>query len=479
MHRSLLILFIIALPLLVSAKTTATKSRVTATCLTYYNTTTSAFEGDDSTIYKYSGIRSGTMIPGIYNGWQYTGKYDTSIEWYRNSTSMKYYINTGTWHIYDSYNNLIMQVIAKYDTTKHIWTDQFKDVYTYDANNSQTSYLRQTWQITHWTNYSRSSYTFSAANDLATDTTYYWNNVTGTWQPEQLIVYKYDTHHNLTSDIGYSWVTASGTWREGIRYTYYLNASYMQDSSLIETYSTTTGSWTNNSKHFYTYDASGNMISDTSKIVWLLAVIWRNMDLHTYSYTGSDRTGETDYKWPPAINPSTTWSNWTNYIRVFDGSHNMMNKISQTWDTSLSAYVNSSTDYNDYNSYNQPTNYYTFSWNDTSSTWELAYGSYNDRYYYETYNDPTTVPTAGNTVDMKLYPCPTADIMNLDLQWNEAQQAVIIIYDMSGRQLRQWQTEKTTSYHSNIPVSALPAGSYILHVQGNGGQVAKQFTVTH
>lgn len=472
MQRYLLLMLVMALPFISQSKTTATKSRVTGVVNTYYSTTTSSFTPQDSTWYKYTGIRGGNMMWAGY-GWQYAGKYDSTIGYYWDNTSAYFYMSSGKWQTFDASNNMTMQVTSYYDTMTHVWDDNSRYVYTYDGSNNQTSSLYQSWDTTHWTNFTRNSYTFSTSNDPATDTGFYWNMSTATWTPSQLNVYTYDTHHNLTSKNTFSWNMATSMWRNSFRYTYYVNSSYKQDSVLTESYNTSTSMWVNYSKHFYTY-TSTNLIADTS-IFWATASsAWRYSQLATYTYTGTDRTGETDYTW----NTTTlSWTNGNKFSMLFDGNHNMKNKIKQSYISS--SYVNSTKDSNDYNSYNQPTNYYSYSWLTATSAWGLSFGSSKDRFYYETYEDPTGITTIANNAEVKLYPCPAADVMTLDLKWENAQQAVLVIYDMNGRQWKQWQTEKTANYHSSVPVANLPAGNYMLSIQGADEVTTKQFSVVH
>jgi hypothetical protein len=470
MRNYLLVITFICISFYALAKNSATtKWRVKATCNSYYNTTSSSFVVSDSTIYFYSGLRSGAMVAATTAGWQYAGKYDSSYMQMYSATTMTLEPYMKTWQVFDSHDNLLAITSKQYDATNG-WINYQLFTYTYDSSNNMLSSLQQYWDAgsSSWQNNQHTMYSYNAANDLISDTTDAWY-LSSSWLHGESNEYTYDTSHHLQTRITANWNISSGLWQYSIKYSYYLRSStYVIDSLVRGVYNNSIGGWTPNTKESYTYDLSNNMLADTT-LIWTGA-IWRNSTMKSYNYTGTDQTGETDLTWNTGM---SAWVNSAQYASTFNTSHNITSKILRT--VSGGSFVNATKDSETYNTNKLITQYNNYGW--STGIWQAVAGDQHDNYYYESYVDATNVAVPENKASLSLYPCPATDAITLELKWQQPQEATLVIYDMAGRQWRKWHLDKTATYRGTIPVNMLPPGNYILSVESNGEQIARQFSI--
>lgn len=79
--------------------------------------------------------------------------------------------------------------------------------------------------------------------------------------------------------------------------------------------------------------------------------------------------------------------------------------------------------------------------------------------------------------DVKLYPVPADNILNVSINQLAADTRKIEVYDMMGKQvIEQELKENTTSVELNV--SAIPNGTYLLRIIGDYSQHAARFTVS-
>ena len=99
-------------------------------------------------------------------------------------------------------------------------------------------------------------------------------------------------------------------------------------------------------------------------------------------------------------------------------------------------------------------------------------------YYYELYtadvNNISTLPA-----NVKLYPVPANNIMNLAVQWENAADFTVSITDINGRTVKSWSEKATPNYNRQIPVNDMPAGNYLITISNGSQTTTKQFSVIH
>lgn len=432
MKRKML-LFTLALPVILCQNVQAqTSSRLTG--LTHLANNGASFTPVDSTNYVYSGNRGGDL--------NHTLKYDNSTTWSflgdtaYNNASM--YLQT-----FDANNNILTSVYQFWSGTG--WVLSNKNLYTYDGSNKLTAMIQQSWGGSSWVPVSQDVYSYIGAK-LVEDQYQIWNSLTTTFVNNTQKNYYYDpisgNKINLTN---IAWI--SGVPVNQDEYTY----SYTGSNKLFQTeYSTWNGaSWDSTNLTTNTYDSAGNMINTLYQTYNAGTTSWVNNTLHLYS--------------------------------TFTAGHNPQTDIQQIWDTAGGgSWINQiQYDYS-YNGYGQKTSSTGQSWN-IVGTFEFALGDPMINYYYETYNatNVSVKPVASVADAANIYPVPATNTLHVDLNWKQAQTAVIAIYDMTGRVMNQWESDYGTQYFSAISVNHLASGTYFIKINGTQGQIVKQFVVAH
>ena len=461
--KTILSYFLFACFILSSSVGKAQPGLVREYAATTYVTDSIGLYVQDSTYYMYGGSRSG--LPVFKDvGWQYVGKYDTCYSVYKLYRDDKYgwARNIDT---FDSHGNLVYYLSQLYDTAAGEWKSYVQIAYSYDVHNNQISSVEQDMDVTTATlkNKSHRGSTYDANNNILTDTSANWSG--SAWVYSMLNIYKYDPLNNLTGSL--QKLYSGGAWNNISKFTYFLNAVNKPDSVIVSVPSASI--WKNGSKNTYTYDAANNELSDTSYTWKDVSSVWHKSALHTYTYAGGDKLSD-EYR--QEMTGDTVLKNNTYTSYTYDANHNMLIYLFQTWDTAAGLYADYLRSDNSYNADNVPDT--TTVLMKKSAAWIM---SYRVLYYY-------TAPSAVKNIvdnggDMHLYPSPANGYMNVDIKWKTAQAARLAIYDMNGRLCRQWTADASLNYHSNIPTANLPAGNYILKVQGDAGQVARQFSVVH
>lgn len=80
--------------------------------------------------------------------------------------------------------------------------------------------------------------------------------------------------------------------------------------------------------------------------------------------------------------------------------------------------------------------------------------------------------------DLRLFPNPANDNLNLDFTLNRATEVIMSVTDFSGRLLIKQEFEREAGFHTiNQNVGELPAGSYFVQLITNQGKLSEKFVV--
>jgi hypothetical protein len=115
---------------------------------------------------------------------------------------------------------------------------------------------------------------------------------------------------------------------------------------------------------------------------------------------------------------------------------------------------------------------FTFQSSDTSSFGGVTY--INKPLYMcmdnFTTNDGVGVPSGNTPIIAKVFPNPAQEVLHIELR-GDAEIASIMLYDMAGGIVRG---KAVSGKETLIDMHALPAGNYLLRLQGKNGQIATQ-----
>jgi|GEM_PF-5956003 len=378
----------------------------------------------DSTTYTYSGTRSMDSIWGIEQ------EFDSAYTWRYTDTNnySPYHIQYST---YDSSNRVLS------DTT---WTlDTATGIYSY---------------YEYWT------YTYTTGGLPSTAFTYTWSN--SSWATFQQLFKLYDTAGNQIEEyILQGADTAQVSYLSYNGHTYATGTGYGFNFSNVSI-----------NRNREVFDSLGRFESIESDYRHNANSPWIPLSLYTYSYDSvGDLSQAMIYTWDTA----TGWYVTGRELFIFDGNHNQLQCIIQTLDTPAT-FVNTNHYLAAFDSYNMRTLYEYDKWDTTGGgQWVTNGNTYH--FYYELYDLPNGIATIASQADLRIYPVPAADMLSLDVKWQEAQSATATIYDAAGRKYTEWALPNTSSYHGYVPVSALPAGIFTLQIKGNCGSITRSFDV--
>lgn len=85
--------------------------------------------------------------------------------------------------------------------------------------------------------------------------------------------------------------------------------------------------------------------------------------------------------------------------------------------------------------------------------------------------------TAANH-NMKLYPLPAQKLITIKADMPDDKPFEVLIYNMQGTLIRQWQESGTRNYTRTIPVDDIPAGTYIITLSGSEVNLTERMIIT-
>lgn len=400
-------------------------SRLLAKTYTRYN---SGFIPVDSTNYIYSTGRGGfTRIDQPNN--DESINFDESYTYLYNPSAGIYDNRLHRLQTFDINDKVTMLTYRIWKISNGIWKDSARYVYTYSPDGKQmTSNILQQWVQGGWNN--------SVPSVLSYDTK---NNVTQVSSVGYKASFTYDTDNNLTSLTDQIWDGSSSSLIFNTR------KSYVYTTDKVAA---------------YTLEKWNSSLSG-----------WVNVEHWDYTYTGTNVETITEQQW------NGVWVNYAKRIFTYDGNDNKLSETIQLWDASSSSYINSKRKVFEYNSYNQPTLITDYTW-DNISSWGYTQGDEQLRLYYG-YYAPTIVSKTSKNAVSSIYPLPAYDKATLQIRWNEPQSFKVVIADIKGTIVRQWDEAETLDFKKEINVSDLPSGNYILNASGSKEQLIERIMVTH
>jgi hypothetical protein len=417
-----------------------------------YNDT--VFIRQDSFTYNYSSGRGSNMKTGVY-------KYDTSVQTIAGQPLER---NIQTFY----YPGHALQT----KTTQHFVANQWENyeqfIYRYTGTGMYDTVFRENWNPFNkiWQKASRSVYSYNGNNILlfAEDT---WDNLTA-YAPYRRIQYSYigTALVNKTEEF---WNATNSTWVGSTQHVYQNdgNSRVIMDSLLV--WDNTNMLYKHEFKTLYTYNTGGN-IATMTELDWDPIGMANVSDYrHIYQYnTQNQLTNDTLFVWNSS---NTTYDKSRLYLNTYDANGNLLKNEEQ--------YIQDDTFRNyrrklwNYNTFDQPTLYAAYEWDAANTAWKYLLGT--DvliHYTYQPY-DPTSITTTTTaTNSIKLYPNPTSDMLHIAFEAGTAGPLTITIFDVRGVPVKQWHIQADVQYNTSLPVRDLPAGHYMVNLQG----VYKQMT---
>lgn len=401
-------------------KSTATASRIVAVAMRLYNEDSVSFLLMDTSHISYTGSRGGDLN----SEWI---KFDTGVNYTNNGSGLEY---------------------------GYTFSQSF------DGNDNIISSIQKEWDGTAFVNSYATANTFDGNNNMLTSTEMDWNLGTSTWDSSYKYTYTYDGNNNVLTELNQSW--NGTTLEDDYRATNTYNTNNMLTLSVDEVWNGT--AWENNSRTTITYDMNNVMLTSLRE-TWN-GTAWENSYLQTNTVTGGNIVSSLDQYW------NGSWQNMNNTLYTYDGNGNNLTEIAQSWSGS---FVNQRKVTRTYNTYNQVLTEQDSTWDGTA--WgNIDYDSWGS-YYYETYNTASVGNTSAAVTDLKVYPVPAGNLLNVSFANDEATDVTVSVIDMNGRQLKSFSEKGARHFKRTIDTHSFPAGTYFVKINANGKVSYQQFSV--
>lgn len=176
-----------------------------------------------------------------------------------------------------------------------------------------------------------------------------------------------------------------------------------------------------------------------------------------------------------------TWDNgnWTPSGKiqyVYDASGNPLETIHLVWQNGQ--FEPSKKELRLFNQFNQPLRYQTFSWDNGENAWTSKDSDVVYRMYYEFFN-PASVASQSSGIACSVYPIPANETATVQLTFQEPQEATVLLLDLQGKLIAEAKTERTRNRNIQLPTANIPAGTYLVQVNGVRDRAVKTIQILH
>lgn len=391
------------------------------------------------------GFQSATAYKGMQDAFTYdaqgrqTGRVTTRATAVTPGSPFVNYMRRS--YSYDASGNLVKSVTEIWDN--NAWKNQQQRMSVY-SNGEQVKETWQMWENNAWANQQEYEYTY--ANGLKTEYLYTgWNITTGAIMNKAKTLYTYNSSKHMTMLTTQRYNMGTQVFEDDSREVYTVNAKGERIHTFSEKWDAANSTWNKTNQLINTYTATGNLYRDTF-----------------------ERWDDVNNVWIPSLT----------YEYSYDANDNNTDMVLQMWNTDSAKYINDQRLAYKYNSFKQRTHYESLRWDYATQTWIVGNSDYGNTYYYELYTP--TVSVAGITsvaADVKLYPVPANNVLNIDAQWQTARDFYVTITDMQGQLVRSWKENATTHYNKQIPLNSMVNGNYFITINDGTGSITKHFVI--
>lgn len=435
-------------------------ARLKKVLVSRYSTNVNGYAPWDSTVYYYSGNNKGYLDNEIFfNG------YKNKLTGVAGNPWTSFTENMYSIHVLNNpelqYDSLLLyQRHLPAGATAYLRNKQ--DI----ANSAITKYSTEeyisatnNWYIKRAAQYSYQNGMLSKhvySHNLSSDTVDYryvqnTNNLPDslivTYSSGQVIVYTYSYSNNQLSEL--NTYSIPGHYKTLFDYS---TAGHLSNSTTLK-YNAGTSAWDTAHLYNYTYAVGGNLTREEF------------METNTLTSQGLELLYAIDI----------TYDNNSN--RIEDVIH--FDFYKHGLNTGL---VKVARKQYGYNSFGLISDYEVTHWDDSSQAWELGadslFGpSQKVTLEYEAHWPQDVSAISAAKSDVTIFPSPASGFITVKADEMPIGKLEAVIYDMQGRLLRRWADESNGVYSRTIPVQELPAGNYILQLNGKETKRSEKFVI--
>jgi len=242
-----------------------------------------------------------------YNTFDNRGNLSQTIHFMKDYTTSQFKIHEKNTYMYNSSDQLIMEMFSWWDETLGNWFDGQK---TYHFYNSQGKIVK--------------------------DSSLYYDQSTSAWYINTKSVYNYDNNGYLINFYNYSW---NANWEYMSKVEYYNNSSGQPITIIYYNWDSGLNNWENNYKTLYSYNLTTGDILEMEGLIWNSSTSnWDKQTKVTYLYNSNNKLNEiTYYLWS-----NTVYVLSSKLVYSYDTNGNEIESIMLEWNNGTSAWDNNS-----------------------------------------------------------------------------------------------------------------------------------------
>jgi hypothetical protein len=359
------------------------------------------------------------------------------------------------------------KLMFKYSLDPGLSDTLSKETSFYDINGNSTYESIEfktgpgNWQMM-WA--SRSNFSYFAPGKFSSTTTEDWDGTNSKWVNSYKTIYTHNGSGILTNQIDQQWDTVTSAWINTDKYEFAYDGNNKNNEIVMYRWNNNT--WLKDSRIYvswnyfnpYNIDEVANI--DSAEIQEYDSVNIKFVSVMKLKITHDANGGyvETDYDWNGAWTPTTRSS------EKYDSYKNYTGNIQEEWNGSGWDVV-----YEDNFLLTYASGYVT---EKIERYWQQGdpAGVYTNsaKYVYSIFNSLKEA----SVLQIKAYPQPFENYLIIEIPENTNLNTLILLSDLNGKTVMSQILPGSTRY-TNLDVSGLESGSYILNIQSANSKISK------
>ena len=355
-------------------------------------------------------------------------------------------VNKTTW-AWDNYDNLTEFIDYFWNGNEWEISWGYKYIYTYDGNGNITEEIYQHWEIDTWVNSNQYFYTYDINGYMIQTLNQDWES--GTWVNDWKDEYDVGSQGEWLEAIYYNW--ENDEWVPDERYIDFVWHNwdkFQLQSAKLQIWE---DEWLDDERYNATYtgDDYVAIIEKYDNNTWV------NYERETYTQTPTEHI----YLWEEYENKG--WVNSSRDSEFYDDHGSFIGYRYEYWENEEWV-INWEISYLfTYNANNDIIEMIYMNWN-----WETQALENSNRHIYS--NFQSDVEKINSLSEVKIFPNPVEEILNIDIQNQNLTEPVVQIINITGQKVYE---SALTDKHTTIDISFIAKGIYILRIQTRDNKI--------
>ncbi|RYD57324.1 MAG: T9SS type A sorting domain-containing protein [Sphingobacteriales bacterium] len=339
----------------------------------------------------------------------------------------------------------------------------------------------------------RSLHTFGTMNRITDQETQWWDSTNSAWFAVGKLQHTY-SGIDLLSTVKSDYV--NGAWTPILKTEYYTNWTANTKTTLLQTWDAAQSKWVYDQREVTMYNSMN--WEDTIKKEKFVGSAWVAEKITAFTNTTRpgtliERFVKVGSAWVPEYKETNTYNGsghrtesefqtynqlagiWNDPMKeeyTYDLHLNPTETVTSNWVSG--AYQKTSREVASYNKYDQLLISTMYTWDANFSQWIHTAADIEQRNYYKEYVNMAVSDTK-SIADVSVYPVPASNMLNVETKDNQS--SIITITDMLGKAVKNVQASNVPGGVVAIDVQDMPAGVYLLRVDGSRGTATKRISI--